>query len=290
MNNIKQIEQIAELYEYASLECLPVHNNFDILFFSDFQSNAKKMLPPHRRKFFTVIFFEDQKGGRVNVNEKSHQRLTNAVLFQGEEHVFSFVRDENVKGCILLFKPSFLLPQIKEADFQYPFFSLLNQNLFHLNEEEHRAFNDLLSVMNTEKKNKEIVKYLLLSLLEKCLLLSQTYATEEQYVSKKYRLARHFKRLVNNYFQSKKQVDFYAQKLNITANHLNEVVKSQTDKTAKRHILDRTLLEAQNLLRYTNMDIAEIAYALNFSETTHFNRFFKKETQITPKSYRQQNP
>jgi AraC-like DNA-binding protein len=38
------------------------------------------------------------------------------------------------------------------------------------------------------------------------------------------------------------------------------------------------------------MDIAEIAFTLNFSETTHFNRFFKKETQMTPRGFRQQNP
>ncbi|MEL7121218.1 MAG: helix-turn-helix domain-containing protein [Bacteroidota bacterium] len=129
-----------------------------------------------------------------------------------------------------------------------------------------------------------------MSLLEKCLILLQTYAKEEQYISKKYHLTRQFKHLVNNYFQTEKQVDFYSQKLNITSNHLNDVVKSQTNKTAKRHILDRTLLESKNLLRYTDIDIAEIAYSLNFSETTHFNRFFKKETQTTPKSYRLQNP
>jgi len=288
--SITQIDQILDLYEYASLKRRPVHHDFDIIFFDDFQSGVKKMLPPHRRNFFTIIFFEDQKDGQVSINEKSHQHLTNAILFQGEEHIFSFVRDEQVKGTILLFKPSFLLPQIKEADFQYPFFSLLNQNIFHLSEKEHEAFHHLLKAVNVEKSNREVTKYLLLSILEKCQILFQTYSEEEQYISKKYRLTRHFRQLVNNYFQSEKQVEFYAQKLNITSNHLNDVVKSQTNKTAKRHILDRTLLEAKNLLSYSDMDIAEIAYLLNFSETTHFNRFFKRETQVTPRIYRHQNP
>ena len=286
----KQIEQITELYEYAALGRVPVHNDFDILYFSDFRVGSKKMLPHHTRKFFTIILFEDQKNGQVNINEKSHQGLTNAILFQGEEHIFSFVRDDHVEGCILLFKPFFLLPHIKEAEFQYPFFSLLHQNLFHLSEREYQEFSQLLEVMNTEKRNKEVVKYLLLSILEKCLLLFQKYSTEEQYISKKHLLTRRFKHLVNNYFQLEKQVDFYAQKLNITSNHLNDVVKSQTNKTAKRHILERTVLEAKNLLKYTDMDIAEIAYSLNFSEATHFNRFFKKETQQTPRAFRYSNP
>jgi len=288
MSKIKQIEQIDELYAFASLNRQPLHKDFDTLYFSDFRRDAKKMLPPHRRNFFTIIFFEDQQRGQIRINETRHTNLAHAILFQGQEHIFSFVREENVKGIVLLFKPSFLLPQIKETEFQYPLFSLLNQNLFHLSQQEYLAFNQLFSVIHAEKHNKEVAKYLLLSILEKSLLLFQAYTQEAQYISKKYHLTRQFKHLVNNYFQSEKQVDFYAKQLNITANYLNDVVKSQTNRTAKRHILDRTLLESKNLLCYTDMDIAEIAHALNFSETTHFNRFFKKETQITPKTYRQQ--
>lgn len=289
INKIKQIDQIGELYEFASLRREPAYSDFDLLYFSDFQEDVKKMLPPHKRNFFTIIFFEDQKSGRISVNENQYQNLTNAVLFQGREHVFSFVRDEGVKGSILLFRPSFLLPYVKEVEFKFSFFSLLSQNLFHFSEKEQQQFNQLLSIIHIEKENKKTVKYLLLALLEKCLSLYHTYAKEEHYISKKYLLTRQFKALVNNYFHSEKQVDFYAAKLNITANHLSEVVKSQTNKTAKRHIMDRVLLEAKNLLSYTDMDISEIAFALNFLETTHFNRFFKKETQTTPLVFRKQN-
>jgi AraC-like DNA-binding protein len=287
---IVQIDTITELYQFAALDKKPVHEGFDVLVFSDFKEGMKEMLPPHQRNFCTIIFFEDQKEGKVNINEKEHQKLTNVVLFQGVEHIFSFVRDKGVKGNILLFKPSFLLPFIKELEFQYPFFNLTNQNLFHLSEQEHSAFKDILEVIFAEHHHGRIVKHLLLALLEKCLSIYQTYEKEEQYLSKKDLLVRRFKQLINNFFLTQKQVDFYAKQLNITSSHLNEVVKSQTNKTAKRHILDRTLLEAKNLLKYTDMDIAEIAFTLNFSETTHFNRFFKKETQMTPRGFRQQNP
>lgn len=288
-NRVIELDSISDLYDFAHMEAAPAYPDFDILFFSDFRRDVKKMLPPHRRDFFTVIFFEDQKDGLVNINSEAHRALTNAVLFQGKEHIFSFVRDEEVKGAILLFKPSFLLPYVKDSEFKYPFFSLFNQNLFHLSASEHQAFGRFLALMQTELKQKETLKHLLLALLEKCLSLQESYAREEQYISKKYLLARRFKQLVNNYFHSEKQVEFYAGKMNLTANYLNEVVKSQTNKTAKRHILDRILLEAQNLLSYTDLDIAEIAYALNFSETSHFNRFFKKETQVTPRNFRQRD-
>ena len=63
--NIIQIEQLTELYEYASLERTPTYDTFDLLYFSDLPSATKKMLPPHRRGFFTIILFEDQKKDEV---------------------------------------------------------------------------------------------------------------------------------------------------------------------------------------------------------------------------------
>ncbi len=288
-NKVIDIDSISDLYEFARFNSKPAFDDFDVLNFKDIRQGSEKMLPPHRRNFFSLIFFEDQKAGRVNINEQEHQNLNNAVLFQGTEHIFSFVRDEEVKGAIILFSASFILPYINDPEFRYPFFSMLSQNLFYLSEAEHQEFGQFLALIEAEAGNRETTKLLLLALLEKSKSLQATYAQEEQYVSKKYLLTRRFKQLVNNYFHSEKQVDFYAGKLNLNANYLNEVVKSQTNKTAKRHILERVLLEARNLLSYTDLDVAEIAYALNFSETSHFNRFFKKETGLTPRTFRQKN-
>ena len=101
---------------------------------------------------------------------------------------------------------------------------------------------------------------------------------------------RKYKDLINNSFLENRAVSFYAQQLNVTPNYLNEIVKAETGISAKRHISERLLLEAQNLLRYSDMDIAEISYALQFSEPTHFTKFFKKETGETPKSFQHQKP
>ncbi len=267
-----------------------ISEDFDVFSFQELGRATKKMMPPHRREFYTIILLEDQKSGQLNINQSKHMALRHAILFQGREHIFSFVRDDEVQGVVLMFKKSFLLPFIEDLDEFFPFFSVLNQNLFHLNLAEQRSFNQLFHLIKEEKGHTKVVKSLLVALLEKSHNLYSTYASEEEFLSNKMRTVRKYKSLISNSFIEHRDVGFYADKLNVSPNYLNEIVKSQTGISAKRHILDRILLEAKNLLHYSEMDISEISNALRFSEPTHFTKFFKKETGTTPKSFQKHKP
>ena len=287
---VKTYKTINELYRESGYSREHQNIEFDLIDFSEIGSDTKKMLALHRRSFFTVLFFKDQKKGHIKLNMEHHNGLCNALLFQGPEHVFSFLRDEKAKGFIILFKAQFLLPHVKNVLQEFPFFNIVNQNLFHLNENETYTFDHLISSVQSEIKCSQIVKFILLAFLQKCKNLYRQYEKEEGYISRKALIVRRFKQLVNNHFTQSKNVEFYAQLLNITPNYLNEVSKSQTGKTSKSIILDRLLLESQNLLLYSDMDISEISHALNFSEPTHFHKFFKKETGTTPGAFREHKP
>ena len=247
-------------------------------------------MPPHRRGFYTIIFMEDQKEGVINIDQNKHTALNNVLLFQGVEHIFSFVRDDDVQGAVLLFHESFLMPAEGQLQTRFPFFSVLNQNLFHLSSVEHQRFKSLLQLLIVEQSDRSVARALLVAFLEKSSKLYSAYTTEEQYLSKKMRTVRKYKHLINNSFLTHKNVSFYADQLCVTANYLNEIVKAETGLSAKRHISNRLLLEAKNLLLYSEMDIAEVSHILQFSEPTHFTKFFKKETGLTPKSFQQQKP
>ena len=282
---MKYYHSISELYADTSFERKPLHEEFDVLEFKQIGTDVKKMMLPHRRGFFTIILMKDQKEGHIHINQNKYVKLNNSILFQGTDHIFSFVRDEKVEGFILLFKNSLLLPYIENVELSYPFFSVSNQNLFHLNDFENSSFDKIFRLIVEEESNLSVLKPLLLSLLEKSNQLYKTYNSEEKFLLQKTLLVRKYKNLVNNFFLEDKTVNFYATKLNVTPNYLNEIVKSETGVSAKRHISERVLLEAKNLLKYSNMDIAEIGYLLQFSEPTHFTKFFKKETGITPKEF-----
>jgi AraC family transcriptional regulator, transcriptional activator of pobA len=78
----------------------------------------------------------------------------------------------------------------------------------------------------------------------------------------------------------------YADKLNIHVNHLNRALKETLKKTTTQVISERILQEAKYLLRNSNLSVADVAYALGFTEATHFNNFFRKHTQIKPTKFR----
>jgi AraC-like DNA-binding protein len=78
----------------------------------------------------------------------------------------------------------------------------------------------------------------------------------------------------------------YAGMLNVHVNHLNRAVKETTEKTTTQLIADRILQEAKILLRYSAWTVSEIAFALGFTEVTHFNNFFKKHMQASPLKFR----
>ena len=78
----------------------------------------------------------------------------------------------------------------------------------------------------------------------------------------------------------------FADQLNVHVNHLNRAVKGITRLTTTQHISNRILQESQSLLRKTDWNVSEIAYALGFNEATHFNNFFKKHLNTSPTQYR----
>jgi len=79
----------------------------------------------------------------------------------------------------------------------------------------------------------------------------------------------------------------FADRLNVHVNYLNRALKETLNKTTTEVITIRVLHEAKRLLLQRNWNISDIAYALLFNEPTHFNNFFKKNTNVSPSKFRQ---
>jgi AraC family transcriptional activator of pobA len=94
------------------------------------------------------------------------------------------------------------------------------------------------------------------------------------------------RKLVEEHFQKERQLSFYAEKLGMTVDRLNDHVKRATGVTAGHLIRQRVLTEAKRQLVFTSLAIHEIAYELAFSDPSHFARFFRKQTGTTPHEFR----
>ena len=94
------------------------------------------------------------------------------------------------------------------------------------------------------------------------------------------------RRLLEQNFRSQRMLGFYAEKLAMTPDRLNDHVKRATGVTAGHLIRQRVLIEAKRQLVFTTEAIHEIAYDLGFSDPSHFARFFRQQTKTTPQDFR----
>ncbi|MFA6593047.1 MAG: helix-turn-helix domain-containing protein [Bacteroidales bacterium] len=95
-----------------------------------------------------------------------------------------------------------------------------------------------------------------------------------------------FIKLVTRYHFSERNVAFYADKLLLTPKYLSKVVKTVSGRSAPDWIDSFVILEAKNMLKYSNMTIKGIVFKLHFVNQSVFYKFFKSHTGMTPSEYR----
>ncbi len=81
-------------------------------------------------------------------------------------------------------------------------------------------------------------------------------------------------------------VHYFSDKLHLSSNYFGDLIKINTGKTPSEIIQDKIISEAKKHLEISNKTVAEIGYDLGFDYPTYFTRLFKKQTGITPTTYR----
>ena len=92
--------------------------------------------------------------------------------------------------------------------------------------------------------------------------------------------------LINEYGTKEHKVAFYASHLHLSPNRLSAIIKNYSGKTVMQWLNGSLLLKAKVLLRNHEQSICDIAITLGFNNQSTFSRFFKRETGICPKDYR----
>lgn len=93
-------------------------------------------------------------------------------------------------------------------------------------------------------------------------------------------------RLIIKHYQQERSVNFYADQMHLSPQHLSTTVKKATGKTVTDIISALVIRDAQAKLKSTELTIQEIAYSLNFPDISFFGKYFKRYTGMSPKKYR----
>lgn len=97
---------------------------------------------------------------------------------------------------------------------------------------------------------------------------------------------REFMSVLRENYKRERSVTFYATQLRLSPKYFTTLIKRISGRTAAEWINQTVIMEAKNLLKYSTMNVQEIAYSLNFPNQSFFGKYFKHHTGMTPSQYK----
>ena len=297
---MRQIETIEEFYT-KKFGGIPADlrkeiGHFNVFKLDPFVGENAKPVPYARRDYFKIML--------VIGNYKMHfadavvEIKKQALAFSNPQIPYSCeYTDRIVSGYFCLFTPEFF-HQFGNLD-QYAVFQPGGTHVFELTDEQvttvTACYKRMFEEINSDYIHKyDVLRSLVFELLHFAMKMQPSAKFEKQTINASQRISTLFLELLERQFpidESHQAVNLrtasdFAGQLNIHVNHLNRAVRETTEKTTTQVIAERVLQESKILLKHSAWTVSEIAYALGFSEVTHFNNFFKKHTELNPLKFR----
>jgi AraC-like DNA-binding protein len=298
---MEKIESLEAFYQ-RKFDWIPDNIRNEIGHFNVFQHEPieigkLKPVPYKRRDFFKIMLVV----GDIDINyaDRVISIKKQALSFSNPQIPYKCENLERIQtGFYCIFNQHFFH---KFGDLnQYSVFQPTGNHVFELSDEQVEQVSVMYKKMFEEIKSDYVHKYdvlrnLVFEILHFAMKMQPSAQFDKQHINAAQRISTLFLELLERQFPidenhpsvNLRSASDFAQQLNVHVNHLNRAVKETTQKTTTQIIADRIVQESKILLKHSNWQVAEIAYALGFTEVTHFNNFFKKHTQINPSTFRQ---
>jgi AraC family transcriptional activator of pobA len=300
---MEKVESIEEFYQ-RKFDWIPENikneiGHFNVFHHEPIEVGKTKPLLYKRRDFYKIMLTVGNI--KMNYADRVVTIKKQALFFSNPQIPYSCENLEQIQtGFYCIFNQHFFH---KFGDLnQYSVFQPTGNHVFELSDEQTEQIKAIYEKMFQEIKSDYVHKYdvlrnLVFELLHFAMKMQPSTQFDKQQINASQRIATLFLELLERQFPidenhpniRHRSASDFANQLNIHVNHLNRAVKEITQKTTTQIIAERILQEAKIMLKYSNWNVAEVAYALGFTEVTHFNNFFKKHTETSPIKFRTQS-
>jgi AraC family transcriptional regulator, transcriptional activator of pobA len=244
----------------------------------------------HRHDFFFVLAVEKGSGNH-EIDFVAHNVTNNNVFILRPGQVHQLFLQKGTTGYLMEFSPDFYQP--KDTQSTQVLNRVSNKNLCELHSERlNRLYSILAEVLQEYQEQQEgyldVIKAnlgvffieLLRHRQNKSTTLTPPHSYEQEQLDR-------LLQLIEKNLSENKQVQYYADILNLSSYQLNSITKAMLGKTCSEIINEQIILEARRYLLATSNQVTQIAFQLGYDDPSYFIRFFKKHTGYSPDSYRQ---
>lgn len=178
---------------------------------------------------------------------------------------------EFVMNDIIRWHPIIQLPK-EDITLQHKLIKLI-EDFYHKEQSTHKL---------------EMLKHLILTLIHMITEVYSDISTTKSFTKNRtHEIIDAFYSLVSKHAHAQRNTQFYAEQLHLSPQYLSTFLKQNTGKSISQWIDHILILHAKTLLKSTPLSIKEISNELHFGETSVFCRYFKRNTGLSPKSYRE---
>lgn len=243
---------------------------------------------PHRHDHEELIIITHGKPVH-HINFSAETLEPPVILYVAMGKIHSFLPDPETLGWVIRYSGDF----IPESRFNF-YSGFLDVIEFRLDIDFcATTMNDLCEIMLREAAREPadfvMIRHLLSAVLSRLessarkKFLDPGVARSTQVIT-----FNNFLKILEYNFKRPAGVEFYAEKLNMSARNLNLICQSVFGKSVSEIIETRKLIEARQLLLNSDLSVSEIGYELGYNEKSYFSRVFRKRTGVTPGDFRRQ--
>lgn len=253
---------------------------------------------PHQNNFFEIVYVEKGSGSQCIKQHEFKYKEGNIFLLP-PLNCHAFKVDEPSRFYFIRFTDHYFLKGDGLTDYNSWFdritYILANYNkvpgdIISTDRERQFIINNIKSVYQeyllADSYSEPIIIGAVASILN---ILARSI--EKRYVEQANEIDNRFGEIVryintNLFINEKLRVPLLAEQFNISKSYFSEYFKKQAGVSLADYILKSKLRIVETKILHTDLSLKEIAYQLNFTDSSHLSRSFKKAYGMTVKEFK----